>query len=55
MTQDWSGSECFLEVRESGTRFFVKLESVVFVCQAGERNDDIGIVVNETSVEVSEA
>ena len=54
VVQNWSGSECLLQVVKGGTHFFIKLEAGVFVCKAGERNDNIGVVVDEASVEVGE-
>ena len=44
-----------LEVFEGGAGLIVKLERGVIVSKMGERNDNVGVVVDEPAVEISEA
>jgi len=55
MGEDWSGGECIFEEVEGVAGFLVEVEGGTFVSKAGEWNNDVGVVVNESTVEVSEA
>ena len=44
-----------LEVFEDGAGLIIKLERGVLVSKTGERNDNVGVVVDEPVVEISEA
>jgi len=55
MSEDRSRGECIFEEIEGVAGFLVEVEGGTFVSKAGERDNDVGIVVNESTVEVSEA
>jgi len=55
MSEDRSGGECIFEKVEGVVGFLVEVEGGTFVSKAGERNNDVRVVVNESTVEVGEA
>src|ERR1700689_3779784 len=55
MREDWRCRKSILEVQECLTGFVSEFEDRVLVCEMGEQDYDIGVVVNELAVEVSEA
>ena len=53
--QDRSGSEGLLQVLEGGASLIGEEERGTLTGEAGQRNDDVGVVVDEATIEVSEA
>jgi hypothetical protein len=53
--ENWSGRESIFEEVEGVTGLFSKVKGDAFVREAGKWDDDVGIVVDESMVEVGEA
>lgn len=53
--KDWSRGESFLEVLERFSAIVGKVPLDVLLGETSERNDDVGVVVNETTVEVGKS
>ena len=55
MSEDWSGGKGLLQEVESGVAIIGEFPRSVFVGKPRERNDDVGVVVDKTMVEVRES
>ena len=53
VNKDRSGGECLLECLEGGPTFISEEEHSTFVGEAGKRDSDVGVAMNEVSVEIS--
>ena len=54
VSEDWSGSESLLQEVESRATVIIEFPRSVFVGKPHERNDNVGVVMNESTVEVHE-
>ncbi|KIN95421.1 hypothetical protein M404DRAFT_165930 [Pisolithus tinctorius Marx 270] len=55
MSENRSGAEGILQVEESGPALLGKVPRSTLSCEASEWNDDVRVVINESSVEICEA
>ncbi|KIO01763.1 hypothetical protein M404DRAFT_149401 [Pisolithus tinctorius Marx 270] len=55
VSENRSGAEGILQAEESGVALLGKVPRSTLSCEASEWNDDVGVVVNELSVEICEA
>ncbi|KIO08845.1 hypothetical protein M404DRAFT_133174 [Pisolithus tinctorius Marx 270] len=55
MSENRSGAEGILQVEESGAALLGKVPRSTLSREASEWNDDVGVVINEASVEIGEA
>ena len=54
MSKDWSGGKGLLQEVESGVTIISEFPRSVFAGKLCERNDDVGVVVDESTLEVHE-
>ncbi|KIO06650.1 hypothetical protein M404DRAFT_138594 [Pisolithus tinctorius Marx 270] len=55
MSEDRSGAEGILQAEESGAALLGKVPRSTLSCEASEWNDNVRVVINESSVEICEA
>ncbi|KIO10900.1 hypothetical protein M404DRAFT_128813, partial [Pisolithus tinctorius Marx 270] len=55
VSEDRSGAEGILQAEESGAALLRKVPRSTLSCEASEWNNDVGVVINESSVEICEA
>ncbi|KIO11691.1 hypothetical protein M404DRAFT_126476 [Pisolithus tinctorius Marx 270] len=55
MSENRSGAEGILQAEESGAALLGKTPRNTLSREASERNDNVGVVINESSVEIGEA
>ncbi|KIO01521.1 hypothetical protein M404DRAFT_149767 [Pisolithus tinctorius Marx 270] len=54
MSENRSGAEGILQAEESGAALLGKVPRSTLSREASERNDDVGVVINESSIEICE-
>ncbi|KIO14045.1 hypothetical protein M404DRAFT_121769 [Pisolithus tinctorius Marx 270] len=54
MSENRSGAEGILQAEESGVALLGKVPRSTLSREASERNDDVGVVINESSIEIGE-
>ncbi|KIO00453.1 hypothetical protein M404DRAFT_152859 [Pisolithus tinctorius Marx 270] len=54
MSENGSGAEGILQAEESGAALLGKVPRSTLSREASERNDDVGVVINESSIEIGE-
>ncbi|KIN96104.1 hypothetical protein M404DRAFT_164075 [Pisolithus tinctorius Marx 270] len=54
MSENRSGAEGILQAEESRAALLGKVPRSTLLCEASEWNDDVGVVINESSVEICE-
>ncbi|KIN95457.1 hypothetical protein M404DRAFT_165703 [Pisolithus tinctorius Marx 270] len=52
MSENGSGAEGILQAEESGAALLGKVPRSTLSCEASERNDDVRVVINESSIEI---
>ena len=55
MAKDWSGGEGILKLSEGGVTGVTKVPWSIFAGESCQRSDDVGVIVNEMTVEISES
>jgi len=54
MGKNGCGGECIFEEVEGGAGFFFKIEGNTLMSELSQRNNDVGVIVDESAVEVGE-
>jgi len=54
MGKNGCGGECIFEEVEGRVGFFFKIEGNTFMSELSQRNNDVGVIVDESVVEVGE-